>query len=75
MIYSAVLTREDGTQKGHSGRPSKKYLQSHKEFIRYTERGKHNEYLYTSVYNIVNGKLVLVHDTESHERNIGVCNF
>lgn len=75
MIYIAELTREDGSTKKHSGRPTKKYLMAHPEFVKYYESGKHNEYLYRTEYDIVNGKLVEKSDHEIHERGIGVCNF
>lgn len=75
MIYTAVLERKDGTVKKHSSRPSKRYLNGHPEFVRYTESGYWNEFLYTTVYDIVNGMLVEVENKKRHERELGVCNF
>lgn len=48
---------------------------AHPEFVKYYESGKHNEYLYRTEYDTVNGKLVEKSDHEIHERGIGVCNF
>lgn len=72
MIYIAELTRADGSTKKHNGRPSKKYLQSHPEFVKYYESGTHNEYDYRTEYKIENAKLIEVSDNESHERNRGL---
>lgn len=69
MIYIAELTRTDGTTKKHTGRPSRKYLLSHPEFVKYYESGNHNEYNYRTHFNIEKGNLIEVSDTESHERN------
>lgn len=53
MIYTAVLEQKDGTTKKHCGRPSKRYMKEHPEFVKYTESGYWNEFLYTTVKRIV----------------------
>ena len=70
MIYVAQLTDKDGNVKKHSGRPSKKFLISHPEFIKYYEAGKWNEYIYRTHFKIENAVLIEVSDFETHERNL-----
>lgn len=69
MIFVAQLTLSDGRVKGHPGRPSKKYLRKHSEIVAYYEFGKHNEYIYSTHYEVINSKLVEISDHEIHERN------
>lgn len=69
MIYVAELTTVDGKTKNHSGRPSRKFLKNHPEFVKYYESGKHNEFIYRTHYKIENSVLIEVSDFESHERN------
>jgi len=75
MIYIAELTAADGKTKRHSGRPSKKFLKAHPEFVKYYESGNNNEYNYRTHYKIENATLIEVSDSESHERNFGIANF
>ena len=69
MIYVAQLTAKDGAKRNHSGRPSKKFLTKHPEFVNYYESGKWNEFIYRTHFKIENAKLIEVSDFESHERN------
>lgn len=68
MIYISELKRVDGSTKKHPGRPSKKYLTTHPEFVEYYEAGHQNEYDYRTTFRIEKAKLIEVADYERHER-------
>lgn len=69
MIYVSELKTNEGKTRRHNGTPSKKFLLKHPEFTIYYEIGCYNEHNYTTIYDIVNGRLVEKSDFESHVRN------
>lgn len=68
-IYVAELFTKSGDRRVHNGRPSRKWLYLHPEYVRYVETGCENEYIYTTEYKIDGAKLIEVSDREKHVRN------